>query len=688
MLLSIIVACGMLGQIYTTKKDILNIVQEIARHSGFAALSKDSKWKVVEVINKYYHPKAKDARVFHEHRQLTQEAKHTAVQMLKARAKPSTIYEAIRDENGEPIATRRDILNLKNNASIEALIVGMEKRGYSICHEDQKDGHIKHLFFCYKNSVKMTRCFPEVVLANATYKMNVYKLPFVNFINISNLEVNRLQTFGIADAWILDKSEKSYIWVVEKLASLIFFDISPLVFVMDNDAALIGILKKVFPQSENLLCTWHVLNNFKKNLRKHFNNNSYDKIIKLIDRIIHLRNYDTLNLAITSYKVLAASSFNMNKLRRVSINLPLKLSMTKDGVRDVVCGIIVEDSKMDHCFQIIDGIETMYEEDLELFNDEKSETGSDFILENDIHIENNSVTSHDTNDKNTVIYFKKELASHAVYHMLTPIEYPATSPEEIQYSIGKPGGEYKVMCLYLGVEVKREMRTCQGSKLCKFAASKLYNGTHQNKYGEKHHRFIFVPSNVNLELLNNLYNGTYEYNQDVQNTYAHQSGNVICCGSIVKKSCKVEFYKLTLLNLKECNLIKLYFGVDTLSEVHTSLNDIDKLRNCVYKIQKEKHPFGQDLLVANEFNKFEINYYDQIYNTLLTFAQIFTNQSTALAYQQMFEALFNLIKQLTETSSSFKHIHGEGWSCIIGDLDIAQAIGLGETLASIDNTYN
>ncbi|CAG8523932.1 15610_t:CDS:2, partial [Cetraspora pellucida] len=63
-------------------------------------------------------------------------------------------------------------------------------------------------------------------------------------------------------------------------------------------------------------------------------------------------------------------------LRRVSINLPLKLSATKDGVRDVVRGIIVEDSKMDHCFQIIDGIETMYEEDLELFNDEKSETGS------------------------------------------------------------------------------------------------------------------------------------------------------------------------------------------------------------------------------------------------------------------------------------------------------------------------
>ncbi|CAG8831497.1 21965_t:CDS:2, partial [Racocetra persica] len=35
----------------------------------------------------------------------------------------------------------------------------------------------------------------------------------------------------------------------------------------------------------------------------------------------------------------------------------------------------------------------------------------------------------------------------------------------------------------------------------------------------------------------------------------------------------------------------------------------------------------------------------------------------------------------------FKHIHGDGWSCIIGDLDLAQIIGLGETLALIDSSY-
>ncbi|CAG8785416.1 30737_t:CDS:2, partial [Gigaspora margarita] len=304
-----------LEQIYTTKNDIRNIVQEIARCSGFAvtikktqqktkneqacgclfllkAIPKDSGWQVIEVINGHNHPMAKDARVFSEYRRLTQDAKCTAVQMLKAGAKPSMIYEAIRDENGEPTATRKDISNLgaqiylsEENVSMEVLITNIEKRGYIVRRENQE----------------------EVIQVDATYKMNVYKLPFINFVGISNIGINRLQTFGIAGAWISDESEKSYIWVVEKLFSLIFFDIVSPVFITDNDAVLIGALKKIFLQSEHLLCIWHVLNNFKKNLRKHFVDDSYNEIIKIIEKIIYSGDYKALNLAIALYETLASS---------------------------------------------------------------------------------------------------------------------------------------------------------------------------------------------------------------------------------------------------------------------------------------------------------------------------------------------------------------------------------------------
>ncbi|CAG8456304.1 3913_t:CDS:2 [Racocetra fulgida] len=240
----------------------------------------------------------------------------TAVRMLKAGAKPSMIYEAMRDEDGQPTVTRKDILNLglrinflEENASMEALIIGMKKRGYTVRH-----GRLKHLFFCHANSIRSARRFSEVVLVDATYKTNVYKLPFVNFVGIGNLGVNKLQTFRIAGAWISDESENSYIWVIKQLISLIFFDIIPLVFVTDNDAALTGAIRKFFPKTEYLLCTWHVLNNFKKNLRKYFDDDSFDEIIKVVDRLINLRDYDMLKLTINDYKKLASSSSNENEV--------------------------------------------------------------------------------------------------------------------------------------------------------------------------------------------------------------------------------------------------------------------------------------------------------------------------------------------------------------------------------------
>jgi len=38
------------------------------------------------------------------------------------------------------------------------------------------------------------------------------------------------------------------------------------------------------------------------------------------------------------------------------------------------------------------------------------------------------------------------------------------------------------------------------------------------------------------------------------------------------------------------------FGTDYLSQVHASLNDIDKLRRLISKVQKEHNPYGQGIL--------------------------------------------------------------------------------------------
>ncbi|CAG8709325.1 11951_t:CDS:2, partial [Ambispora leptoticha] len=64
--------------------------------------------------------------------------------------------------------------------------------------------------------------------------------------------------------------------------------ISPFVFITDNDAALIGALRRIFPKVEHILCSWH--------------------------GFINLRDYKELNFAISDYRKLATSSLNTEKV--------------------------------------------------------------------------------------------------------------------------------------------------------------------------------------------------------------------------------------------------------------------------------------------------------------------------------------------------------------------------------------
>ncbi|CAG8466614.1 15818_t:CDS:2, partial [Racocetra persica] len=75
-----------------------------------------------------------------------------------------------------------------------------------------------------------------------------------------------------------------------------------------------GALGKVFSKSEHLLCTWHIMNNFKKKLKKYFSNVLFDEVMKTIDKFIHLRDCEALNAVITTYKKLASSSSNKSEV--------------------------------------------------------------------------------------------------------------------------------------------------------------------------------------------------------------------------------------------------------------------------------------------------------------------------------------------------------------------------------------
>lgn len=63
---------------------------------------------------------------------------------------------------------------------------------------------------------------------------------------------------------------------------------------------------------------------------------------------------------------------------------------------------------------------------------------------------------------------------------------------------------------------------------------------------------------------------------------------------------------------------------------------------------------------------------------------MFTNIFTSDGYKRLFLSIFEIIKNLNGQQLKFQHIHKEGIGCILGDLDIAQAKGLGLALHNLD----
>ncbi|RIA79807.1 hypothetical protein C1645_839881 [Glomus cerebriforme] len=321
---------------------------------------------------------------------------------------------------------------------------------------------------------------------------------------------------------------------------------------------------------------------------------------------------------------------------------------------------------------------------------------------------------------------------------------------------------YKTKCRYMQNGLQ-----CTGKPILKCfrrhnetISPSYFIGCSEWKINEKFHQFISVKENIDLNLLRQLLDGLYEGESNepvnncstvLHNTYPHRAGNIVKQGTIIQKKCIhshptpppchvptnicTRLQKLihqandntmdvTPTSIVTGNLIKPYFGTEYLADVHASLNNANRLRYYVDKIQKEIHPQGHGILgvVYNysqninnfcEYVKrlefFEDNHYMIICTTseqlsewikcthfqidllfkrvsVLTFARVFTNCATTVAYKRIFHALFDLIFQLTGLSPQFKHIHGTGWSCIIADLDYTQAKGLGLVLSEIDET--
>ncbi|GBC30835.2 uncharacterized protein OCT59_015971 [Rhizophagus irregularis] len=197
--------------------------------------------------------------------------------------------------------------------------------------------------------------------------------------------------------------------------------------------------------------------------------------------------------------------------------------------------------------------------------------------------------------------------------------------------------------------------------------------------GEKWHRYIKVQEEIDLELLRDLFQGRDVPPPPPEHTPVGIRDELqTMIQNIITSDDSVTPRSIIAKN----NSINANFDKDTLSEVHASLNNVDKLRTLVAKCYKNMHPYGQGnlgVMHSVQCKKFDMhNYVRRI--------EQFEDGQTLILCMLDFQA--KALQNLNEKPVKFYHIDGTGWKCILGDLDPGQAKGLGLALEKRDPSRN
>jgi histone-lysine N-methyltransferase SETD2 len=131
----------------------------------------------------------------------------------------------------------------------------------------------EEIFFCHPASYDLWRAFPHVLMIDATYKTNVYRLPFVQIVGVTSTH----KTFCIAHAFLSKEREENFVWMLEMLRGLLHKCMEPRVILTDRDLALMNACKRVFPNATRCLCRWHIGHNIAKHCKASFKTSDWKK---------------------------------------------------------------------------------------------------------------------------------------------------------------------------------------------------------------------------------------------------------------------------------------------------------------------------------------------------------------------------------------------------------------------------
>ncbi|CAG8696578.1 13689_t:CDS:2, partial [Dentiscutata heterogama] len=302
-------------------------------HSTTSVLNTEVRWIVTKAVLEHKHTMLEldEVATFLQYRAMSLNQKNLVQQLHDNNAPTRVITAAVNKVINGGIILSKDIVNERarirlalnegyNNDSTQILLRLLEERDYMVVAHKTTKGYLTHLFFSHVEAAKCVAKCPEVLIVDATYRTNIYKYLLVSAVGINNIsnEKGVLAFYQIAMAWIDNESEASYTWFLQTLRTKIYnaYGCLPDVFMSDRDQALRNASSKVFPESNKMLCVWHLLEqNLKVNCRKLFKNDEdYEMFKKEVEALRFSECEEEIPQSLNAIKKAAEKSHSPEKV--------------------------------------------------------------------------------------------------------------------------------------------------------------------------------------------------------------------------------------------------------------------------------------------------------------------------------------------------------------------------------------
>ncbi|OBT75678.1 hypothetical protein VF21_05187 [Pseudogymnoascus sp. 05NY08] len=219
------------------------------------------------------------------------------------------------------------------------------------------------------------------------------------------------------------------------------------------------------------------------------------------------------------------------------------------------------------------------------------------------------------------------------------------------------------------------------------------------------HKRLQPPKPTHCSVLNNAY-WTLLKNPALQSFYEHWNGKSL---SDVHKSL-INLDKISFI-LRKQQLLNYPYGQHLIGVQHEwdvshknkpnsyikdlILNEENFMAVCFYteaaKVLLNRDSFEIDMtfkrIKASEINEVVFAAFLPELNKVMTFVRVFVNQESTEMYTQLFHTVFNAIAKETGQRIQWKHLHQSGFGGIVMDMDSKQMCGLGRYLSDIDDHH-